>query len=145
MGLLFKLLGGGVIESVVNGVFGLVQQIGANQITREMIKASVTKAVITAFSEVTEQQANVVLAEIRGEDWLQRNWRPMVALAFAFSYLFVIIMYPFMAAWHILPVVKFGEIGLQNMFELTMVCVGGYIAGRSLEKIAGSIMGKWWK
>ena len=66
---------------------------------------------------------------------MQRYWRPVVALTAFFSYWFVIIAYPFLHAWGVLPAVRFGEAGLQNMFWLTTVAVGGYIGGRTVEKV----------
>ena len=58
-----------------------------------------------------------------------------MALTAFFSYWFVIVGYPFALAWELVPFVRFGEAGLQNLFWLTTICVGGYIGGRSLEKI----------
>ena len=35
-----------------------------------------------AATEITARR-DVIVAELRGESWLQRNWRPFVAISFA--------------------------------------------------------------
>jgi hypothetical protein len=116
-----------VAKLVAGPLFDWLKQRGVNQVTRAEIEAELEKA-------IAAEQAKLVAAEISG-NWLQRSWRPIVALTAFFSYWFVIVGYPFALAWGLLPSVRFGEQGLQNLFWLTVTCVGGYIGGRSLEKI----------
>lgn len=109
------------------------------RMSEKALQAEVEKAVRQAL-EQTEQAAlavrrDVLKAESTGESWLQRSWRPIVALTAFFSYWFVIIVYPFLHAWGWLPAVRFGEEGMRNMFWLAATAVGGYIGGRTLEKI----------
>ncbi len=134
-GLLTKLLAGPLVKAALD-VFERAQQANMD---RAAIEAELRKAIAARIAEVaiTELQArrDVLIAELRGESWLQRNWRPIVALTAFFSYWFVIVAYPFLHAWGWLPAVRFGEVGLQNMFWLTTVTVGGYIGGRTLEKV----------
>jgi hypothetical protein len=106
----------------------------AAQLSRAALEAEIEKALIAQQQAIAAEQAKLVAAEISGS-WLQRSWRPIVALTAFFSYWFVIVGYPFALAWGLLPFVRFGEQGLQNLFWLTVTCVGGYIGGRSLEKI----------
>ena len=112
----------------------------ARGLSKAQAEAEVRKAIAAAIEKaaVTELRArrDVLAAELRGESPLQRLWRPLVALTAFFSYWFVIVAYPFLLAWGLLPPVRFGEAGLQNLFWLTTVAVGGYIGGRTLEKVA---------
>ncbi len=119
-----------VAKLVAGPLFDWLKQRGVNQVTRAEIEAELDKA-------IAAEQGRLVAAEISG-NWLQRAWRPIVALTAFFSYWFVIVGYPFALAWGLLPAVRFGEQGLQNLFWLTVTCVGGYIGGRSAEKIFGS-------
>ena len=74
-------------------------------------------------------QMNVIMAEAQGEGWLQRNWRPLTMITF----LVLVCSYWFGFA---------PEYLLQNpdvvleVFGLLKIGIGGYIAGRSGEKIA---------
>lgn len=109
------------------------------RMSEKTLQAEVERAVRQAL-EQTEQVAlaarrEVLKAEATGESWLQRSWRPIVALTAFFSYWFVIVAYPFLHAWGWLPAVRFGEEGMRNLFWLATTAVGGYIGGRTLEKI----------
>ncbi len=136
----------GVLARILTGpIVGAVKDVFIKHLDREMseaeMEAEIQKAVAGTIESVASDQAGIITAEAKGESWLQRNWRPTVALTAFFSYWFVIVAYPFLLSWGVLPPVKFGEIGLQNMFYLTTVCVGGYIGGRTIEKVAGVVRG----
>lgn len=118
----------GLISILAPIILKLIGQAGERQITREQIEAELAKA-------LADDSVQTIIAEAKGESWLQRNWRPLVAMTSFFSYWFVIIPYPFFVVWGLLPRVAFGELGLQNMFWLTTVCVGGYMASRTVEKL----------
>ena len=137
--LLASVLTGPLVKAVLN-VFERAQQA---KMDRAAIEAELERAITTeltrfAASEIAARR-DVLVTELRGESWLQRTWRPIVALTAFFSYWFVIVAYPFLHAWGWLPAVRFGEVGLQNLFWLTTVAVGGYITGRTLEKISAAI------
>ncbi len=126
-----------LIASIVAGpLLDYLKSADQAKLSRAALEAEIQKALIASQSEIAAEQARIVIAEAGG-DWLQRNWRPLVALTAFFSYWFVIVGYPFLYAWALLPPVRFGEEGLRNLFWLTVTCVGGYIGGRTLEKIAG--------
>lgn len=117
-------------------LFDWLKAADAAKLSREALEAEIRKALIARDGDLTRLAASIVRAEVRGT-WLQAHWRPIVALTAFFSYWFVIVGYPFALAWGLAPEVRFGEVGLENLFWLTMVCVGGYIGGRSVEKIFG--------
>lgn len=71
--------------------------------------------------------ATIIANEARSESWLTRTWRPLVMM---------ICVSMIVAAW-------FGYIPshmppgmVDNLFDLVKIGLGGYIGGRSLEKIA---------
>lgn len=132
------LLGGPIVDAVV-GVFNKYQD---RKMTEAEIRGEVEKAVLGTIKDVTKSQADVIMAETRSEDWLTRNWRPIVALTSFFSLWFVIFAYPFLLIWGALPQVRFGEAGLDWFFTLTSICVGGYVGGRTVEKVSGMILGR---
>ena len=126
-------------HAMLRQLIDLYERAQDREVRKEEIEAELKQIVWKTLgdfaTEVAKAQRDVIIAEATGENWLQRNWRPIVALSAFFSYWFVIIAYPFLNAWGLLPDVRFGEVGLQNMFWLTVTAVGGYIGGRSLEKI----------
>lgn len=77
--------------------------------------------------QLLQGQADIVKAEAQGNSWMQRNWRPITMLVFlalvcfdAFGWL------PFRLA--------------DQAWTLLQIGLGGYIAGRSVEKIAPAIV-----
>ncbi len=104
-------------------------------------RAEVEKAVAAAIEKVAAAELSarrdVLIAELSGESRLQRAWRPVVALTAFFSYWYVVVLLPHLVSWGWMKSPGFGERGLENLFWLTVLCVGGYIGGRTAEKIAG--------
>ena len=120
---------------VAGPLFDYLKTVKAAELSRETLAAEVEKAMLASGERIAAEAARVVTAEIQGDSWLQRNWRPIVALVSFGSCWFVIFPYGFLVAWGWLPQVRFGEQGLQYFFTLTTICVGGYIGGRTIEKV----------
>ncbi len=137
---MFQLLATLLTGPVARAAMEALRAARQGKLSEEQARAEVEKAVAAAIERVAAGEIaarrGVLIAELGGESRLQRLWRPVVALTAFFSYWFVIVAYPFLRAWDLLPDVRFGETGLQNMFWLTTVAVGGYIGGRTLEKVA---------
>lgn len=78
-------------------------------------------------------QRDIIVAEAQGQSWLQRNWRPLLMTTFMFIIANNYIIVPYVQAFG--AVVPSLEIP-NGMWALLNVGVGGYIVGRSGEKIA---------
>jgi hypothetical protein len=82
------------------------------------------------------QRGEVIQAEAKSDSWMASNWRPILMLTFT-----AIVA----VNWLILPVVSwFGPhlvplVLPPDMWDLLKIGVGGYIVGRSGEKIASSL------
>ena len=124
--------GGGVVG-------GILKDLESGKVSEEEANAKMIEALSSAQAEISQNQASVIKAEVNSDSWLARNWRPIMALTYGLSYWYVIMVIPHLVSWGMMNAPKFGEIGLENMFYLTMVAIGGYVGGRSLEKIAKTI------
>lgn len=95
------------------------------------LQADLQTKLIQADVEWAKAQAEVVTAEAKSESWLARNWRPITMLTFVY-----IIAHNFIFAQlftlKTLPIPD-------HMWELLKLGLGGYIIGRSAEKIAPSV------
>lgn len=81
-----------------------------------------------------ETQAGVIKAETQSESWMARNWRPILMLTFTF-----IIAWNFILA----PIFSVEAVGVpESMWELLKLGIGGYVVGRSCEKIIPQVMSK---
>ena len=117
-------------------VFQTAQQ---RKLTEAEARAAVQKALSQALKQAatTELAArrDVLLAELKGESRLQRLWRPIVALSFAFVLLFYALILPVAVDWFGLPPVRVGDTLLGWIMTSVNIAIGGYIGGRTLEKI----------
>jgi len=136
LGILAKLLAGPIIGKVMD----LVVSFQSRKLGEAELRAEVERAVLDTFAEVSKSQASVIEAEMRGENWLQRNWRPMVAVGLAIIPISYGILFPVAVAWFGMPPVRVGDDLLKWIMDAVVICLGGYIGGRSLEKVVTMIV-----
>lgn len=89
------------------------------------IKADFVAQVMTVKAAELEAQSQILISEITGESWLQRNWRPITMLFFVG-----------LVGSHWLG---FSAPGLTEaerlaVFDIIKIGLGGYVLGRSAEK-----------
>lgn len=88
--------------------------------------------VLDAHTAQIQARAKVIEAEASGHSWLQRNWRPLIMLSFGAILVNNFILVPWLMAFGIktVAVLEFPS----GFWGLLSLGVGGYIAGRSVEK-----------
>ncbi len=95
--------------------------------------------VIEADSELKQAQRDIIVAEAKGDSWLQRNWRPLLMICviaiIANNYIFVPYLSAFTDKVQVLELPK-------GLWALLNIGVGGYIASRGGEKISKIRKGK---
>ena len=80
-------------------------------------------------SKLMEAQSSIIKAEATGKSWLQRNWRPITMLTF----LVLVVCDSF----------GFLKFRLANeAWTLLQIGLGGYVVGRSAEKIVPAVMAR---
>lgn len=100
---------------------------------RQAAEAELLRAMLASQAEIDRAASEVLKAEIGGESWLQRSWRPITMLTF----LGCIVGY-----WFGLTPVTLPDSAVAGMFDLLQIGLGGYIVGRSAEKIVRDLPGK---
>lgn len=94
-------------------------------------KEKLTNTVMTHLVSAIEAQASIIATEAKG-NFLQRSWRPILMLAFGF-----IIIYRYFLS----QVLDVPAIDLPYEFwNLLEVGLGGYVIGRSVEKVADTVV-----
>ena len=129
MKILTKLFGKGVQQ--LTGSIGKVID-GLTTTDQEKLDAKnrLTEIVTETLSDLAAYQKEVLITELSGSG-LQRNWRPLVMLAFA-----AIVVY----SKFIAPAFGLPNAPLEPEFwTLLEIGLGGYVIGRSLEKITGKV------
>lgn len=76
-------------------------------------------------SKLLEAQSSIITAEATGKSWLQRNWRPITMVCF----LIIVLSDSF-------SVINIPEDRVESIYDLLKIGLGGYVVGRSAEKIA---------
>lgn len=129
--LIVKILTGGLADKVLNG-FDNWQK---NKLSRDQIAKELEGLLSAHAAEVAETQASVIIAEARGESWIQRAWRPITALLMVFIVFWFGWIQPMLVGWFALPPLKVGDPLLMEILAIVKLCLGGYIGGRTLEKV----------
>ena len=134
MSLLGNILGG-TGKNLIEGVGNAIDSIVSNPEEKIRAKAELTKVVMDNLSRLHEAQAQVIGIEGEGSK-LQRNWRPIVMLSFAFIIVYSYFIEPVLSTWLLLPEYELPD----QLFELLKLGLGGYIIGRSAEKVATTVV-----
>lgn len=92
-------------------------------------QTALTMRILDYEAQLAQMQSNIVLAEAQGKSWLQRNWRPITMMSF--------LMLVIMDSFGFLPFRLAGD-----AWTLLQIGLGGYVAGRSGEKIMNSMKTK---
>ena len=130
-----------VIIEAVSGLFGsLIKAVDEWHTSDEeklLAKGKIFEAqgvllhqVLTYEKSILEAQTNVIIAEAKGDSWLQRSWRPITML---------FLMGLVGAYWFGFVGENLSESSVELCFHLVQIGLGGYVVGRSAEKVAKSI------
>lgn len=98
--------------------------------------AQVLQIVENAKTSLVQSQASVITAEAGSTSWMTKSWRPCLMFTFIaiinFNYIFSPIVHAFGAPMMALPIPPM-------MWSLLQIGVGGYIGGRSIEKVVDKV------
>ena len=120
-----------LIGSIGSKVLDIVDDVFQDKDEANRLKFEIQRQLIEKKSSELEASAKIVLAEAQGS-WLQRNWRPLLMVTFAGLVV---------AHWFGFTAPKIPESVQNSLLNIVMVGVGGYVVGRSGEKIADKFRG----
>ena len=91
-------------------------------------KQKLSAIIFNTLGKLQESQSKIILSETNG-NWLQRSWRPISMLGFL-----LIVMYSRLFA----PAFGLPAVEIETeLWELIKLGFGGFVIGRSTEKVAG--------
>lgn len=128
-----------ILGTVAGPLFSVIDQAVEDKDQANRLKAEIQRRLIDQQDAALQAQMKIILAEAGGESWLQRNWRPLLMTVIVTIVGNNYLIAPYLGA-------MFG-VGLslplpERLWDLMTLGVGGYIAGRSGEKIAGTLRGR---
>jgi hypothetical protein len=133
MAILDQIISGGV-SSIIESVGGVLDKFITSDEEKLQAKQAISDLVISKLTDIASYQRDALVAELQGNS-LQRNWRPLVMLAFAFIIVFHYFLQPVLGHWWPIP-----NIDLPDQFwNLLEIGMGGYVIGRSVEKVADTV------
>lgn len=115
-----------LIKPISDTINNIVDKIAPDAGIAEQLKFEITRELISVDSKAFQTQANVIMSEANGESWLQRNWRPLVMIDFALLV---------NAHWLGFTPENLTEPQILALLSIVQVGLGGYIVGRSAEKV----------
>jgi hypothetical protein len=95
-----------------------------------MVQAQVMGQVLEYEKSIMEAQSAIIQAEAKGDSWIQRSWRPVTMLTFVA----LVVM-----RWLGLTDNTISEAIELQLMTLIQIGLGGYVVGRSAEKVVKAI------
>lgn len=120
------------LGSLIPSIGRTIEKAVTNKDLARQLTNDIEKLVLGIQSTVIQAKASIIVAEAQGQSAIQRSWRPITMLTFVFIIANNYIIVPYAQAFGA-PVPSL-EIP-PGMWGLLTVGIGGYIGGRSAEKI----------
>ena len=126
-----------ILEFFGSNVIGDIGKVIDNLFTSEEERINAKNKIMQVLKEkeleLQKMQTDVIIAEAKG-NWIQRSWRPLLMLSFGF-----IVIYNKFAAplfgWPI-PILE------EEFWNLLQIGIGGYVVGRTGEKMMKTYVDK---
>lgn len=116
-------------SNVIKASTSLIDEVVTSEEERSALKENLTKILSNSYTRVIEAQASVINKEAEG-NFLQRSWRPILMLTFGAVLLFKW----FGVTDKTIPI----ELEIELM-GLLKIGIGGYVVGRSVEKLGSTV------
>ncbi len=133
-----------VVDSVADGLDNLFtsdEERMKVQAILDQIRVSLKSELIQAFIKVSKFKADIIIAETKGESWLQRNWRPATMMLFAYIIANEYVIAPYVEV--LFNVDLKPKVLDPRMWDLLALGMGGYISALGIKKVVDS--SKWSK
>ncbi len=116
----------GILGKVAGSVADRIFPDPEHELKRIELQQALQAAVLERTSEIERAAAEVVKAEAQGQSWLQRTWRPVTMLTFVAL---------IVARWLGWSAPNLGEAEVLKLWDIVEIGLGGYVIGRSAEKV----------
>lgn len=122
---------------MLGAIIGIIGKIGEtvaqrlfpnpeHELKRLELQQALQAAVLERTADIEKAAAEVVKAEAQGQSWLQRSWRPITMLIFVSL---------IVARWLGWSAPGLSETEVIKLWDIVEIGIGGYIIGRSAEKV----------
>ena len=115
-----------IAKGLISPLFGVIDKAVRDKDLAAQLKHDLQTQGIALVAAELDAQKSVIVAEANSESWIARNWRPITMLTFVGLVV---------AKWLGLTTDVSEGIEIELM-ELIKIGLGGYVVGRSAEKVA---------
>ena len=130
---------GQIFQKLIGPAFNIIDQMVEDKDEAARIKAAIQAQILENEAVMTGSLRDIVVAEAQGKSYLQRNWRPILMLVFTAIVANNYILAPYLDAIFSWSVTLEPP---EQLWQLLNIGVGGYIVGRSAEKITESYVNR---
>jgi len=102
-----------------------------HELKRLELQHALQAAVLERTAEIERAAAEVVKTEAQGQSWLQRTWRPITMLVFVAL---------IVARWLGWSAPNLTEAEALKLWDIVEIGLGGYVIGRSAEKVLPQLL-----
>lgn len=99
-------------------------------VAKAQAEAEIAKQLLASSAELERAAGDIVLAEAKSEHFLAASWRPILMLTFGGL---------IVARWLGYSAPGISEAEVLKLWDIVQLGLGGYVIGRSAEKIAPQI------
>ncbi len=116
-----------VVGSVIGRIAGIIDQYVEDKDKALELRTKIEQELIALERDLVRSRAEIITAEARSESWLTRNWRPITMLTFVAL---------IVADWLGFSAPNMSQELKSKLFDIIQIGLGGYVIGRSFEKVA---------
>jgi hypothetical protein len=127
-----------IIDSLIALGNTLITRLFPDPIARQQAQLELLKLEENGELARISEQAKIITAEASSDSWLASNWRPLTMVSFVFIIVnnYILVQYAHFFGINI-PILDLPP----NMWHLLELGLGGYVIGRSAEKVATNLKG----
>ena len=129
-----------MIQALIPALAPILSRVAGNLFPDPEAKAKAESEMMLALmskqAELEQAAASIVKAEAASDNWLASSWRPVVMLTFAGL---------IVARWFGWAAPNLSEAEYLKLWSIVEFGLGGYVVGRSVEKIAPNVAGAFRK
>ena len=127
------------VLAILSAVTPLLSKLIPDPAQRAEAEANLLKLHQAGELKELESATSIIVAEAKSDHWIVAAWRPITMLTFTAIVANNYIVYPYLSLfWDAAPVLSLPP----EMWGLMKIGLGGYVVGRSAEKVVAKWKGK---
>jgi len=123
-----------IIGTIIDKVSNIIDQTVEDKDLANKIKSQIQLTILSKEYENIEKELeakrDIIVSETKSESWITRNWRPITMLVFVGL---ITADWLGFTAPNLTPELK------MKLFDIIQIGLGGYVLGRTVEKVVPSV------